>query len=275
MSKLSDLTFVAFDTETTGLNPVVGRLVELSGVKFKIDGTIISTFSTLIDPQMTIPPEVTAIHGITNEMVKGMPLVDSVIAEFVQWLDGQETILVAHNAPFDCGFLSVAFAKLGMAQPTNPILDTLGLSRRLVDDAPNHQLKSLTEHLGLESGGYHRALADSYHVKDLLIKLVSLIENATTFADLCEYCDVLGFENGQDEISEADLPERLKPIHQAIEERKSINITYKSIQITSRVVTPQSVHSWRGNFYLNGFCHRSKEDRTFRVDKIVELKILS
>lgn len=274
MSKLSDLTFVAFDTETTGLNPVVGRLVELSGVKFKLSGEIISTFSTLIDPQMNIPAEVTAIHGITNDMVKGLPQVDGVIKEFVEWLEGPQTILVAHNAPFDCGFLSVAFAKLGMAQPKNPILDTLGLSRRLVHDSPNHQLKSLTEHLGLESGGYHRALADSYHVKDLLIKLVSLLDGATTFDELCEYSDVLQFEDGQDEISESDMPERLRPIRQAIEERKTINITYKSMQITSRNITPHSVHGWRGNFYLNGFCHRSGEDRTFRVDKIVELKIL-
>jgi DNA polymerase III subunit alpha, Gram-positive type len=171
---LSDIAFVAFDTETTGLSPAVARLVELSGVKFRYDGEIISTFSTLIDPRMNIPREATAIHGITNRMVKGQPSSAEAVPKFIKWA-GEDSVLAAHNARFDLGFLEVALLEVPIEVRRFPVIDTLSLSRRLVPGAPNHQLKSLAEYLGFQSDQYHRALADSHHVRNLLLKLLALV----------------------------------------------------------------------------------------------------
>src|SRR5438552_1923649 len=101
---LADLTFVAFDTETTGLSPLASRLVELSGVKFAFDGTVVSTFSTLIDPQSDIPPEATRVHGITDDMVVGQPTCAEAVPQFFAWANGPDVVLAAHNAQFDISF---------------------------------------------------------------------------------------------------------------------------------------------------------------------------
>src|SRR5262249_4594887 len=145
---LHDLQYVSFDVETTGLSPVVARLVEVSGVKFKLSGEIVSTFSSLIDPETPIPPEVSLIHGITDDMVADAPKSAEVIPAFVNWLNEANTVLVAHNAPFDVEFLQVAASRLRLDKPSHCVVDTLPLTRRLLPDAPNHQLKTLVEYLG-------------------------------------------------------------------------------------------------------------------------------
>src|SRR6185437_15566030 len=82
---LSKIVFVAFDTETTGLSANSDRLVELCGVKFVASGEDISVFHTLIDPQIRIPSAVTRIHGITDDMVQGMPPFEKAVPQFIDW----------------------------------------------------------------------------------------------------------------------------------------------------------------------------------------------
>ena len=97
------MTFVAFDIETTGLTPVVDRIVEIGAVKFR-SGKVMDTFQELIDPEMSISPDATAVNGITDEMVAGCPLIDQALPQFVDFL--ADFVSIAHNAPFDVGFLS-------------------------------------------------------------------------------------------------------------------------------------------------------------------------
>jgi DNA polymerase III epsilon subunit family exonuclease len=266
---IDELIFVAFDTETTGLSPVAAQLVELSGVKFKASGEVVDTFSTLINPEQAIPPEVTAIHGITDEMVAGQPVWREAVPQFLNWLGGDDTVLLAHNANFDVGFIYVAIARLGRPHPENPVVDTLSMARRLVNDAPNHQLKTLTEHLQLESGGFHRALADSYHVKDLTIKLLSLGE-IETLTHLLDFADVF-YLKPMDEPT-GKKPKVLKSIEKAIADGLDIGMIYGTAASWARTVTPQSVLNFRGTFYLQALCHHSGIEKTFRIDRIVEVK---
>jgi DNA polymerase III epsilon subunit-like protein len=99
--KLSDLVFVAFDVETTGLSPIACRLVELCAIRFSLGEGQLETFSTLINPGLPIPAEVSALHGITDEMVRDAPEAGAALQNFLNWLGGDRPVLLAHNANFD------------------------------------------------------------------------------------------------------------------------------------------------------------------------------
>jgi DNA polymerase III epsilon subunit family exonuclease len=129
--RLTDITFIAFDTETTGLFPIMHRLVEIGAVRFRLDGCELATFQTLIDPQLPIPSDVQQVHGITDAMVRGQPTVEQIMPHFIEFLGAPDTILLAHNAPFDLGFLTMALIRLGIAYPPHDVCDTLDIARRL------------------------------------------------------------------------------------------------------------------------------------------------
>ena len=158
---LSEVEFVAFDLETTGLFPVVNRIVEFGAVRFALDGRELGTWEQLVDPECPIAPEVTDIHGITDAMVRGQPTLAQALPAFLDFLGGTDAILLAHNAMFDLGFLNFAAAKTGLTLPTNPVIDTLDLARTCFRGAPSCRLEDLVVHLGLAESEDHRALSDS------------------------------------------------------------------------------------------------------------------
>jgi len=276
---LFDIEFVAFDTETTGLSPLAARLVELSGVKFKLGTTAVTTFSSLINPECGIPPEVTNVHGITDEMVADAPRAADVIPRFIEWIGSHETVLVAHNAPFDVGFLQIAMTKLGLEMPGNVVVDTLPLARRLLKDAPNHRLQTLVEYFQLEADGYHRALADSHHVKNILAKVACAEFNLTSWSALKALGCTFAFnrdaesENGWFD-PDPEVVRQAQIIRDAIAVGAAISFVYQGARKQKRKVTPTAVLQNRGNFYLTANCHRVKEERTFRVDKMFEVELL-
>lgn len=274
--RLSSVVFVAFDTETTGLNPVVARLVELSGVKFRGDGTDISTFSSLINPGIDIPAETTAVHGITNAMVAGAPDCASVISDFFNWAAPESTILLAHNASFDVGFLEVALCRHSGRIPRHTVVDTLSLSRRLIADSPNHQLKTLVEHLGIPADTYHRALADSFHVRALFLKFLELMPEEANVADLLEIGGMLKFRDpaAEDCQGEEQQQPQFRSIRQAIATGRDLRLNYSGARKSVRTVTPKTMLYTRGNYYLSAYCHFAQAERTFRVDKIIRMEIV-
>ena len=108
---IKNITFVAFDLETTGLTPVVDRIVEIGAVRFRA-GEVLDTFQTLVDPEMPISPGATGKNGVTDDMVKGQPTIDKVLPGFMDFL-GQD-IPMAHHAPFDVGFLTYDISRLNL-----------------------------------------------------------------------------------------------------------------------------------------------------------------
>jgi DNA polymerase III epsilon subunit family exonuclease len=180
-TRLADVTFVAFDTETTGLSPRSNRIVEIGAVRFR-NGTVLESRSWLINPGIPIPDAASAIHGITDEMVADRPSFSAVFPQFVRFAG--EAVWMAHNAGFDVRFLSAELLRTGTAAPGNTVVDTLKLSRTWFPDAGSYRLGRLLEHLGLAHGGLHRALADAHAAASIVSAGAARMPPDATVGDL-------------------------------------------------------------------------------------------
>jgi DNA polymerase III alpha subunit (gram-positive type) len=162
---LRKVEFTVFDTETTGLNRQLDRIIELAAIRLSVAGEI-SRFETLINPGFPIPEIATSINGITDEDVAGAPPEEEALRDFAVFCKG--SILVAHNLEFDTAFVSNVGDRHGIEFDVSGGLDTLGLSRGkpnkpgLIsrDQVDNFKLTTLTKHLGIPHENAHRAMAD-------------------------------------------------------------------------------------------------------------------
>lgn len=166
---LSEATFVVFDLETTGASSKEGAITEFGAVKLR-GGEVVDKFTTLVNPEQDINPFVVRLTGITNEMVADAPKIDEVLPPFEEFIEG--AVLVAHNSPFDCGFVEAA---RGGKLP-NPVLDTLRLARVLVPGLKRYRLSALAMHLGVRQIPNHRAFADAAVTGEVFVKLLAMLE---------------------------------------------------------------------------------------------------
>jgi len=162
---LEGSVFVAFDIETTGLKSYTDRIVEIGAVKFDNRG-LIARFSTLIDPGIPMPGEATSVNHISDEMLKGKPHLNGVLPDFLHFIRG--AALVAHNAPFDCGFIN---AKLKTPLP-NPILDTLTISREIFPGFRSYALQNLAAELSIDALDAHRADDDARICMEIFLRCI-------------------------------------------------------------------------------------------------------
>jgi DNA polymerase III subunit epsilon len=166
------MRFIAFDLETTGTVPGVDQIVEIGAVRFN-NGVVESVFSTLVDPLRSIPPGASAVNGITDDMVKGKPTIDTLLHSFAEFCE--DLIMVAHNAPFDAQFLISDIKKHESTSPRGIILDTLPISRKVFPGIPNYKLGTLVQHLKIPSTGFHRAEEDATYCGHVFVELVKRI----------------------------------------------------------------------------------------------------
>lgn len=169
---LSDVVFVVLDLETTGAAPGSAAITEVGAVKVR-GGDVLGEFQTLVDPGGPVPAMIQVLTGITTAMVVGAPRIEQVLPSFLEFIRG--AVLVAHNAPFDIGFLKAAAAATGHPWPGNPVVDTVRLARRVVtrDEAPNHKLSTLAGLFHAAVTPEHRALADAQATVDVLHALLA------------------------------------------------------------------------------------------------------
>ena len=157
-------TFVVVDLETTGTSPASGAMItEIGAVKIR-GGEVLGEFHTLINPGSPIPPFITVLTGITDAMVAPAPLFEEVLPAFLEFCGGaDETILIAHNAPFDIGFLKAAADSHSYRWPNYRVLDTVKIARKTLtkDETPNVKLGTLAQYFGLAEPPTHRALDDA------------------------------------------------------------------------------------------------------------------
>ena len=173
---LRDVTFVVLDLETTGGSAQRDAITEVGAVKVR-GGERLGELATLVDPGTGIPPQVVALTGITTALVTGAPRLPQVLPSVLEFLTG--AVLVAHNAPFDAGFLRAACERHGATWPRPPVLCTARLARAVLsrDEAPSVKLGALAELFGTGTRPTHRALADARATVDVLHHLLGQIGN--------------------------------------------------------------------------------------------------
>jgi DNA polymerase-3 subunit epsilon len=159
---LSEVTFVVVDLETTGGSPA---------------SSAISEFQTLVTPDMAVPPFIAVLTGITDSMVATAPRLPAVLPMFLEWARG--SVLVAHNAPFDLGFLRAGADSLGLAWPPFSSIDTARLARRVLtrDETPDCKLSTLARLFATTTTPCHRALADARATTEVLHGLLERVGN--------------------------------------------------------------------------------------------------
>lgn len=186
-ARIADLTYVVFDTETTGLLPAQGdEIVQIAAVRIvngrRVEGEV---FDTLVNPRRPIPMSSTEVHGITDAMVQDAPCVEDVIARFHKFAEG--AVLIAHNAPFDMQFLKRQETALGLTFD-NPILDTVLLSAVVYGQHETHSLDALTHRLGISipEEARHTAIGDTIATADAFLKLMPMLvgRGITTFGEV-------------------------------------------------------------------------------------------
>ena len=164
--KIDEEEFVVFDIETTGLNSHTNKIIEIGAVKIKA-GRIIDRYSQLINPGISIPYHITEITSITNEQVANQPKIDEVIGKFVEFIG--DAVLVAHNAPFDMGFIKRDIKEYLNIDLENSVIDTLQMARDLFPDFKKYGLGDLNKSLGLALEKHHRAVDDSQATANMFI----------------------------------------------------------------------------------------------------------
>ncbi|MGM0522771.1 MAG: ATP-dependent DNA helicase DinG [Bacillota bacterium] len=157
-------TFAVVDLETTG-NQKQDRIIEIGIVIYR-DQQIVSTYQTLINPHKHISRFIEHLTGINNAMVMDQPTFEDVATTIHHLLD--DAYFVAHNVPFDLGFLNQEFERVGLEKLTSKTLDTVELSRMMLPAAPGFKLNQLAQFLSITHDDPHRALSDAYVTTDLL-----------------------------------------------------------------------------------------------------------
>lgn len=176
-TRLEDLTYVVFDTETTGLLPQQGdEIVQIAAVRIvngrRVGGEV---FDTRVNPRRAIPAVSTEVHGISDAMVKDAPFIEEVGAQFHRFAEG--SVLIAHNAPFDMAFLRRIEPTLGLRFDM-PVLDTVLLSAVVFSQHDQHSLDALTHRLGItiSEEARHTAIGDAVATADAFLKLLPVLQ---------------------------------------------------------------------------------------------------
>ena len=264
---LHEITFALFDVETTGLSPAYGhRVCEIACLRLHA-GTEVGRMESLIDPRRPISPGAYAVNRIEPEMLAGAPTFDMMASSVLDLM--KDAVLVAHNAPFDLGFLSKELEIARLPPPEGPVVDTLVLSRRTFNFA-SYSLSAVASALAVPVEPTHRAMVDVETMRHVLEEILRNLDDrwgVTTLGRLLE------FQGGPIPYP-LPLALPLPPtIAEALESRGRVLMRYVDAKgrETERIVRPIHVSERHGNLYLTAHCHRRGELRTFRLDRVLEL----
>jgi len=264
---LGETHFAVFDVETTGLSPAYGhRVCEVACLRV-CDGAEIDRFESLVDPKRPITSGAFRVNRITPEMLVGTPAFEDVAPSLLSLM--QDAVLVAHNAPFDLGFLAAELEIARLSPPEGLVVDTLSLVRRTYGFARNN-LPAVAEALGLEAGTAHRAMADVWTTHQLLARILLDLDRRWGVTTLDQLIDFQGGPIAYPFPTVLPLP---PTIAEALESQGQVRMRYVDAagRETDRIVRPLRVQERRGHLYLLAHCYRADALRTFRLDRVVEM----
>jgi DNA polymerase-3 subunit epsilon len=292
---LAELEFVAFDLETTGCSADHSEVVEVGAVRFAADGRELGRFQQLVDPRCRIPASVTAIHGITDAMVRGMPTLEEVLPVLTDFFEsgsgpesggGAGTVLMAHNARFDVGFLNRGYGRHALRPPRLPVIDSVRLARRQLRELRRHTLAALAHFYAATRPTAHRGLDDSLVLKDVFLGLVREPPAPATLDDLLRLAPaqfiqpvtgppVTGFPRGRGRTPPI-LPADFAELQAAVERQCVVSMIYHGGRsgVGRRSVTPRRLYQARGVVYLVAYCHRDRKEKQYRLDRIAEFELV-
>ncbi len=261
---LDQVLFAVVDVETTGLNPGMGhRLCEIAIVRGRMDQQP-EAFAQYVNPERPVDPGARAVHGIPDEVLWTAPYFREIAPKVRDLL--QDVVLVGHNAAFDVGFLAAEWRRLRWPPPQLHIIDTLALARRWLWLSRN-SLGSVARALGVPMRAAHSALEDAWTTWHVLSALIRHLKprGVLTLGDL------LSAQGGFIRWPDTQWTHLPDPLREALHHQRKLWLRYIDHRgrATERWVEPLDV----ADGYLVAYCHLRQEQRTFRLDRILEMRL--
>ena len=259
---------IAIDLETTGLSPLVDRIIEVGAMKITPEGTTI--YQTLINPEIPIPEHTIAIHNITDEMVKESPLLNDILSHLKEFIG--DLPIIAHNAKFDLGFIVMGMQKANHEFLNNEIYCSCKLARQTHMEVSNHKLSTLVKELNIPLVNHHRATDDAF--ASLKIFMSSLERIKTPLSPMLKRYGHLFSLHDFEKIKMEDLPPHLAKLELLVKEAAVVEILYsggnhkkeyRPVKLTSLLNTPD------GNI-LYARCLWSDMQKSFKLNKVTDLR---
>ncbi len=280
---LTLLSFVSLDLETTGTAPAYDDIIEVGCARFEVsrEGVVRPgpVYERLVRPTRAIPPTTSALTGIDAQTVARAEDLGTVWPELLAFLrddgeGGARTVLLAHRAESDLGFLVAAAERLGEPWQGPPFVCTLALSREVFPDAPRHTLGALARWLGAPEGAvFHRALPDALHARNLFARAV-----ARRQAPSLRRLGVRQFEPiPRPGDLAVEVPARLRLAEQALHDGATVLIRYRggSQGDAPRPVTPLGFYQHNGRVWMRAICGIEHVAKSFRCDRVRDVQPLA
>jgi DNA polymerase III subunit epsilon len=266
MFDLASAHFAFLDLETTGLSPWFGDRICEVGVVLTQGRRIKEQYQMLVNPERPLSPGAASTNGLTDEQLSQARPFAEVADVVAKWLSG--AVVVCHNAQFDIQFLDSEFRRLNREIQIPNLIDTLMLARQNYD-LPSYSLLSIAEAFHIPVRTAHRALDDAYTARGIFFAMMDgLKEIKRPVLD-----DYIGIYSSPAWPNDGiQLPTELG---EAIYSKKKLFIRYidGDGEETQRWITPKQVTGLSDYVYLLAYCHMRNAERSFRLDRIVEVKV--
>lgn len=265
---LSEYSYVAFDTETSGAYPLGYDIVEFGAVKW-YRGEEVGKLQFLFKPRELMSDFIIGIHGISNEMVAEAPAISVKIREIHDFFKG--SIVMAHHAPFDMGFMAVEFEKNLLPFPQEPALCTSLLSRKWIHGVENHKLQTLVKHLNIDGGQAHRAYDDAKACLQVGLACFAKMGADMTLQKAIQ-SQGKNLQWNDYSLIHQNNPV-LKTLIEAIYGKRAVDMIYEggSKKGESRRVDPIGIVRNPDGDYLMAKCHRENVNKRYYLSRIKDI----
>ena len=265
MFDLASARFAFLDLETTGLSPWFGDRICEVGIVISEGKRIRKQYQQLVNPERPLSPGAASTNGLSDEELRSAPAFADIADEVMQWLSG--AVVVCHNAQFDIQFLDSEFKRLGRDIQIPNLIDTLHLARQFFDFS-SYSLLSIAEAFHVPMTGTHRALDDALTARGIFFAMMDGLRQFNRPLD-----DYIGIYSSPAWPNEGiQLPTELG---EAIYSNRRLFIKYidGDGEETERWITPKQVMGLADYIYLRAHCHLRNAERSFRLDRIVQVMV--